>query len=131
MLQSTTTASRRLLLTIAIGTGLAGLFSFASWFSQPGPTASPVYLLHLPLGLGVPYVLLGAPLSLISASPFYRRIYSWGAVVLVLVLSVTWCTFAVLDPLASQPFTQTVLLYGWMAGGTTYEVLLILLVASS
>jgi hypothetical protein len=90
-----------------------------------------VYLLYLPFCLGIPYVLLGAPVALISAPIARLRTYSWGAVALALVLSGTWCLFAIIDPLASQAVTQTVLLYGWMVGGTVYQVLLLLLVANA
>lgn len=110
---------------------LAILASLSSWIVQTGSASLPVYFLHLPFSLGIPYLLLWAPMALVSAPSQYRRTYSWGAIVLALGLSATWCAFAWIDPLASQSVTQTVLLFGWMAGGTVYEVLLILLVASS
>lgn len=126
-----TSYSRRVLFAITIGASLATLVSLGSWIGQTGPGTPPVYLLHLPVSLGIPYLLLGAPLALISAPDAYRRIYSWGAVLLALGLSATWCIFAWIDPSGSRSFTQTVLLFGWMIGGTAYEVLLIFLVARS
>jgi hypothetical protein len=123
--------ARRILSALTIGIGFATLASLSTWILQAGPETPPVYLLHLPFSLGIPYLLLGAPVAMISAPDVYLRIYSWGAVILALALSATWCAFAWIDPSAGQEFTQTVLLFGWMAGGTAYEVLLILLVASS
>lgn len=124
-------ASRRVFIALAIGISLALPVSTGSWLGLTGPEAPPVYLLYLPFCLGIPYVLLGAPVALISAPIARLRTYSWGAVALALVLSGTWCLFAVIDPLASQAVTQTVLLYGWMVGGTVYQVLLLLLVANA
>ena len=131
MLNLSISPLRRVLTALAVGAGLAILVSAGSWIGLTGRDALPVYLIYLPFSLGIPYILLGAPVALISAHSTHMRVYSWGAVALALALSATWCLFAVMDPMASQSFTQTVLLFGWMAGGTIYEVLLLLLVASS
>lgn len=42
-----------------------------------------------------------------------------------------WCVAAVVDPYASHDSTQVGLLCGWIAGGTAYQVLLLLIVANA
>lgn len=110
---------------------MALLGSVGAWLLQTSLAAPPIYLINLPLCLGIPLFLLGAPILLVSAPEPYVRVYSWGAIGLGFLLAATWCLTAFIDPHATHPFTQTGLLFGWMAGGTIYEVLLIVLVASS
>lgn len=45
-------------------------------------------------------------------------------------MACVWSVAAVIDPQASQEMTQTGLFFAWLAGGTAYEVLLLLLVAN-
>lgn len=88
-------------------------------------------MVNLPLCLGIPLFLLGAPLTFVSAPEPYVRVYSWGAIVLGAALTAAWILCVFTDPRGVQAFTETGLLFGWMAGGTVYQILLIVLVARS
>lgn len=116
---------------LATNAGLALVASVASWSLHLGIDTSPVYVVNLPLCLGTPLVLLGAPLLFISAPEPYVRVYSWGAIGLGAAITGAWILFAFTDPTGVQAFTEGGLLFGWLAGGTVYEILLIVLVASS
>lgn len=111
--------------------GFSLLASLGPWIVGSGPEGPPVALFYLPFGLGIPYLLLGAPMALFGASKTHVETYSWGAVVLALSLAGMWCAYVILDPHVAHAYTQKGLLFGWMAGGTAYEVLLLLLVVRS
>ena len=123
--------ARRVFLAIVVGMGFSLLASLGPWIIGPESDGPPMSLFCLPFGLGIPYLLLGAPMALFGPSKTHMKTYSWGAVVLALSLAATWCVYVILDPHMAHAYTQKGLLFGWMAGGTAYEVLLLLLVVRS
>lgn len=123
--------SQSVLRVLATNAGLALMASVASWTLHVGIDAPPIYVVNLPLCLGTPLFLLGVPLIFVSAPEPYVRMYSWGAIGLGAALTAAWILFAFLDPHGVYAFGNTGLLFGWMAGGTVYQILLILLIASS
>jgi hypothetical protein len=130
-IQYTSPYAQRVLLVLLFGLSVTGLTSLGSWFLQTGWESPPFYLVYLPYGIGIPYLLLGAPTVLVSAPASSVRLYSGGAIVLALGMAGAWSAAALLDPYATDGTTQMGLLIGWMGGGTTYEVLLLYLVARS
>lgn len=122
---------KRVFNVLVVGGLLATVASCGSWMLQPGPDATPLYLIHLPHCLLLPLVLLGLPVKYLSPPASYERIYSWGATALGVSLAGAWSTAALIDPTAARATTQWGLLVGWVAGGATYEVLLLWLLARS
>jgi hypothetical protein len=121
--------SRRVFTVLFVGGLLASAASYGSWVLQPDPEATPLYLLHLPHCLLLPLALLGLPIRYFSVSASSERVYSRGAAALGASLAGAWSVAALVDPMAVSDLTQWGLIIGWMAGGTTYEVLLLWLLA--
>lgn len=122
---------QRVFNVLLVGGLLATVASCGSWALHPSLDSPPLYLIHLPHCLLLPLALLGLPLKYLSAPAPYKRIYSWGAAALGVSLAGGWSIAALFDPMAVRDLTQWGLLFGWMAGGTTYEVLLLWLLARS
>lgn len=122
---------RRVFPILLAGGLLATLASCGSWALQPDPDATPLYLLHLPHCLLLPLALLGLPAKYLSAPARHTRTYSRGATILGVSLAGAWSMAALVDPMAASDLIQWGLLVGWVACGTTYEGLLLWLLARS